>query len=132
MENNRNIIIFFKKVYYYFIYAFYNFWEYVSHPKWRSEVKACILMAALQAWTTFAFIFFRNISISVLEMLFIGIITIVPHGYLILYKEEYRVYFSYFRRYSVVKRRILNIVVFFIVVIIFILYLKSMSVRASK
>lgn len=42
-----------KRIYYYFFYKLYKFWDYISVPKFWSEWKAGISIVALELWSVF-------------------------------------------------------------------------------
>lgn len=116
------------KFYYYFFYKLYKFWEFISLPKFWSDFKANISLAALEIWLIFIFVNYYNVFINRdfhLErsvFFFILGVIIVFHSIVFVHFDKWKEYNARFDQLPRWKNIIGGIIVWAIVISIIIGY----------
>lgn len=115
-----------KKGYYYIFYKLYKFWEYVSIPKFLSDLKAGICIASLEAMFFFSFIVYytvitkNSITLSFKKpIIYIPTILIILLNYFsFVHTNQWKTYNREFDKLSKDRNRLGSWIVFGVILLI--------------
>lgn len=125
-----------KKVYYFYFYCFYKFWDYVSFPKVWSDTKSVISLILLKIFIFISVIYYLDLNFSKGQLvLFTLVFLITPDLYLFVCKDEWKSYLVYYDNVPRAKKGIYKMIVGFSVLLVignFIYSLEWTNQRAQK
>ena len=125
-----------KNAYYYFFYKIYKFWEYVSVPKFWSDVKALISIDVLVLFTVSSAFFYFDLSFGNKTIFIICLmLMMLISNHLILRENICKEYINHFDNLPKLKNKIGGIIVGSIILLIltnFIFSIYWMDQRARK
>lgn len=125
-----------KNAYYYFFYKIYKFWEYVSVPKFWSDVKALISIDVLVLFTVSSAFFYFDLSFGNKTTFVICLmVMMLISNHLILREKICKEYINHFDNLPKLKNKIGGIIVGSIILLIltnFIFSIYWMDQRARK
>ncbi|AZA77613.1 hypothetical protein EG347_08840 [Chryseobacterium sp. G0186] len=126
----------FIKIYYYLFYKLYKFWEYVSVPKFWSDVKASLSIDLLVLFAVSSVFFYFDISFGD-KTIFLAclILMLFVSNYFLLQESVWRKYIDYFEALPKNKNRNGSILVWSIILLILLSFIHSiywMDQRARK
>ena len=108
-----------KNAYYYFFYKIYKFWEYVSVPKFWSDVKALISIDVLVLFTVSSAFFYFDLSFGNKTTFIICLmLMMLISNHLILRENICKEYINHFDNLPKLKNKIGGIIVGSIVLLI--------------
>lgn len=120
------------KLYQYFFYKLYRFYESSTYSRWWSDWKAYITMLALSIWLYCAidtcYHYFFNVpmvssdDIIDLGMLIFALIVSVVNWYLFVYQSKWKTIVEEFDKLSIKENRIGSIIVWVVIISIIIFY----------
>lgn len=115
-----------KKIYYYFFYCFYKFWDYISQPKFWSDTKAVITLIILKSFLFISFLYYFDLNLSKVQLTIIGLsFIIIPDLYLFVIKNEWKKFIIYYDDLPKSKNKTYKSLVVFIVLLILINFFYS-------
>lgn len=126
----------FLKSYYYLFYKLYKFWEYISVPRFWSDVKASLSIDLLILFAVSSVFFYFDISFGD-KSVFLAclILMLFVSNYFLLKETVWRGYIDYFETLPKSKNRKGGILVWSIILLILLSFVHSiywMDQRARK
>lgn len=121
------------KVYYYFFYKLYNFWELISFPTFWSDFKAIVTLLLLEIWLLFSvFNYYSIYNNSKFEVkvsspiLFIPLVLIIcSKVYFFVIDTKWKSYHLEFNKMTKSKNILLGSIVWIIIILITISFFLS-------
>ena len=108
-----------KKLYYFYFYILFRFWEEISIPKFWSDVKALISLCFIELLFIISFIYYTESFFSKLGfILFCILAIIIPNSYLFLYKDEWHVYGQMFEKFSKEEKKYIYVLLLILTIFI--------------
>jgi len=112
------------KIYYYFFYQLYKFWEWISYPKFWSDFKATVSIIFLEIGIIYSGIFYYSYitntkleNTNILEIL-IGILIIGLNYFSFIHLDKWKEYNAEFDKLPKKKNIIYGIIVWVIIITI--------------
>lgn len=110
------------KLYYYLFYKLYNFWEFISIPKFWSNGKAGISIMAIEMWFLLAIINYYTIFIdqsfrvnNIIVYIILGVI-IVFNTVIFVFYNQWEKYFEEFDQMSKKKNILYGIITWIVII----------------
>ncbi|ATL75940.1 hypothetical protein IQ37_12740 [Chryseobacterium piperi] len=115
-----------KKAYYYLFYKLYKFWEYISIPRFWSDVKASLSIDLLILFTIASIFFYFDLSFgSKTKFLICLILMLFVSNYLFLRNSNWKDYINHFEKLSKTQNNKGTIIVCTIIILILINFIYS-------
>lgn len=125
-----------KKVYYFYFYSFYKFWDCISIPKFWSDTKSVISLIVLKSFLFISVMYYFDLNFSKGQLILFSLVFIIlPDLYLFVFRNEWKSYLVYYDNLPKTKNKIYKMIVGFTVLLVignFLYSIEWMNQRAKK